>query len=320
MPTPANQLDQLVATTFDKVAPALADQITKETALLAALDSKSKVTTDGGLTIRRPLMYALNNTVATYSGYDVLNTTPQGGIGFAEYQWRQMAGSITISGEEERKNSGGPQIINLLQAKIDQLRLSYEDVLNQQLFGDGTGNGGKDFLGLQAIINDSGTLGGIDSANETWWRSVVGAAVNLTTSAGVKGLNAVFNSLVLNGSKPDFEFTTQANFEAYEQLASVNIRFQQTRMADMGFESIAHKTADVVIDTRVPAPGGSGGGYWYFINSDHLEFVQHAQAWLKRLDFQRPYNQDARTALVISMGNLITDMRRGLGVIKVVTV
>lgn len=319
MATPANQLDQLIATTFDKVRPSLTDQITKETALLAALDMKAKVTEDGGLTIRRPLMYALNDTVKSYSGYDLLDTAPQGGFGFAEYQWRQVAGAITISGEEELKNNGAPQIINLLQAKIDQLRLSYEDVLNTMLFSNGTGNGGKDFLGVQAIIDDAGTLGGIDSSTETWWRSVVGATFDWSTlgNAAVAQLNNIYNSLIVNGSKPDFEFTTQTNFEEYEKLASVNIRFQQTQMADLGFEAIAHKTAEVVIDVKVP---GTGAGNWYFINTDHLEFVRHSNRWMRRTEFVTPANQDARTAQVLSAGNLITDMRRGLGVIENITV
>lgn len=321
MASPTAQLDQLIATTFDKVKPVLSDQITKETSLLAALDSKNKVTVDGGLTLRRPLMFALNNTVKSYSGYDTFDTTPQSGFGYAEYNWRDFAGTLTIDGDTVRKNSGASQIISLLQAKMDQLRLSIEDALDTMLWGDGTGNGGKDLLGLQAIINNSGTLGGIDSSTETWWKSVVNAGpVDLTDVAGVKSLNNVFNSLSLNKSKVSYEFTTQANFEAYESLSAPVIRFTDTKMADLGFETIAHKTAAVVFEARVPAPGGSGGGYWYFINTDHLEFVQHRDAWMTKTDFVRPYNQDAKTMAIISMGQLLTDNRRSLGVIKATTV
>lgn len=320
MPTPANQLDQLLATTFDSVRSVLADQITHKVTLLAALNQKSRVTVDGGVEIRRPLMFALNNTVGTYDGYDILDTTPQGGFGYAVFPWKQYAGTITISGKELRQNSGVPQIIGLLQAKIQQLELSFEDDLNAMLFGNGTGNGGKDFLGLEAIIDNTGTLGGIDSAVETWWQSkVVVGPVDLTVLAGVKSLNNMYNSLVVSArSKVDYELTTQANFEAYENLAAPQIRFVDTRMAELGFEAIAHKTAEVVLD--VDTPGAVGGGRWYFINSDNLEFVQHPAAWMNRRPFVEPYNQDARTAKVISMGNLITDNRRALGVIKDTTV
>lgn len=85
--TPAAQLDELIATTFDAVRPVLADQITVELPLLAYLNLKGRVTEDGGLTIRRPVLFAFNDTVGSYSGYDLIDTTPQDGFGYAEYDY-----------------------------------------------------------------------------------------------------------------------------------------------------------------------------------------------------------------------------------------
>lgn len=295
--------DQLVATTLDNyISNTLADNISKQIALLAFLESKGRVVQDGGLTIREPLMYALNSTVNTYSGYDVIDTTPQGGIGYAEYTWKDLAGSVTISMDEELKNNGKSAVLKLLQAKLDQLELSFTEKLNEMFFGDGTGNSSKDFLGLQAIVAATGTLGGIDSSTETWWRSTVDS--NLNISANINELNTLFNSVIRGTDKPDFEITTQAGFEKYETLASPNIRFQSTSLAELGFDSLAHKNAEIVFDAHCPA------GNWFVLNSRHLKFVQHSSAWMKRLDFVRPHNQTARTALVVSMGNLITNNRR----------
>jgi hypothetical protein len=309
MATPAAQLDELFATTFQKVRATLADQITTATPLLAALNSKAKVTEDGGLTIRRPVLFELNDTVGSYDGYDPIDVTPQDGFGYAEYSWKQYSGSVTIDGKTEALNEGSARIIAILEAKMEQLRLSSTQAMNTMLWGDGTGNGSKDFLGLQAIIGATGTLGGIDSSTETWWQSeVVSGAISLSTTAGIKTLNSILNSLKLVNSKPDFEFTTQANFESYEALAVPNIRFQDLRMAELGFEAVSHKGAEVMFEDNVPT------NYWYFINSDHLEFVQKDNRWMKLLGFRSPVNQDAKTTLVVSMGNLITDVRRAHGV------
>jgi hypothetical protein len=314
MATPAVQLDELFATTFQKVRASLADQVTLETPLLAALSTKSKVTEDGGLTIRRPVMFELNDTVGSYDGYDPIDVTPQDGFGYAEYSWKQYSGSVTIDGRTEALNEGSAQIIGILQAKMEQLRLSFEQEVNAMLWGDGTGNSSKDFLGLQAIVDSSGTLGGIDSSTETWWKSrVVSGGVSLSTTAGIKSLNSILNSLKLAKSKPDFEFTTQANYESYEALAVPNIRFQDTRLAELGFEVVEHKGAVLMYEDNVPT------NYWYFLNSDHLEFVQKNNRWMKLLPFRQPVNQDAKTALNVSMGNLITDVRRAHGVATSVT-
>lgn len=342
----ADQFDVLVTTTLDKVRPTLSDQITNENALLAWLNMKTRVSVDGGTVIRRPLLFAFNDTVGSYSGYDLIDVTPQEGLGWVEYEWRQHAGSVTISGEEVKKNSGAPQLINLLQAKMDQLKLSVADDLNAMLWGRGAGNGGKDMLGLEAIVNDgkaygssdttvSGDsttdthLGGIDASTYTWWKSVVNdGPVDLTTFDGITSLNHMYNTIRINRSKVDVEFTTQANFEAYEALAVPNIRFEGQRVADLGFETIAHRNAEVIFEPDVPSSGAvadgahtfSGGGGWFMLNSDRLEFVQHADSWLTPTDFVRPYNQDAKTALILSMGNLITDSRRSHGVIYATTV
>jgi hypothetical protein len=317
--TPAAQLDELIATTFDKVKPVLVDQITVELPLLAYLNSKARVTEDGGLTLRRPVLFAFNDTVGSYSGYDLIDTTPQDGFGYAEYDWKQYAGSVTISGRDERLNAGSSRIINLLAAKFDQLRVSMEDDLNAMLWADVTteGNSGKNFLSIPAIVGDAvttgatgkTTLGGIDadSDGQSWWRSSITDGLDLTTLDGIRVLNTKYNDLRISKSKPDIEFTDQNGYEAYEALVLPNLRFQSTGMADLGFESLAHKGASVVFDDDVPS------AEWYLLNSNHLEFVKHSAAWMKMLPPASPINQDARTSLVISMGELLTDCRRAHG-------
>jgi hypothetical protein len=294
----------LVTTTLDKVRPVLRDQISNENALTAYLNMKSRVTLDGGTVIRRPLLIAFNDTVSSYSGYDLIDTTPQEGLGWAEFNWKQHAGSVVISGEEVKKNRGAAQLINLLSAKVDQLKLSIADDMNAMLWASSVGNGGKDFNSVPVLVKSTGTVAGIDPTTYTWWKSSTSAAVDLTDFAGITTLNNLFNTVRLNRSKVDVEFTTQAVFEAYEALAVPNIRFQNLKAADLGFETIAHKTAELIMDLDCPS------ATLYMLNSDRLEFVQHADSWVTPTDFVRPANQDAKVALILSMGELLTDSRR----------
>lgn len=324
--TPAAQLDELIATTFDKVKPVLADQITNDLPLLAWLNLKTRVTEDGGLTIRRPVMFAFNDTVGSYSGYDLIDTTPQDGFGYVEYPWKQYAGSVTISGRDERLNMGSSRIINLLQGKVEQLRVSVEDAFNVMLWADVTteGNSGKDFLSIPSIVGDGTTtgatgkttLGGIDNDadGQAWWRSQVRDGLDLTTLDGVRGLGTVRNNLRISKSKPDLLIGDQSAYEAYEALAAPNIRFQVTSLAELGFDSVAFKGAEFVFDDDAPADEV------YFLNSQHLEFVKHSACWANMGEFKSPVNQDAKTALVLFMGELITDCRRAHGrIINVVS-
>lgn len=303
----SDQFDTLVTTTLDKSRSKLADQITQDNALTAWLNMKSRVTLDGGSVIRRPLIFAFNDTVSTYSGYDVIDTTPQEGLGWAEYDWKQHAGSVVISGEEVRKNSGSAQLINLLQAKVDQLRFSVADDMNSMLWASSVGNGGKDFNSIPVLVKSTGTVGGISPTTYTWWASTLNTTVDLTDFEGADQLGNLVNTVRLNKSQVDVMFASQTIYEAYEALALPNMRFNDNRVADLGFNAVAFKGIPIMFEPDVPS------GTIYALNSDRLEFVQHSAAWLTLTEFQRPYNQDAKVALILSMGQLLTDSRRSHG-------
>lgn len=314
MATPLEQLDQIVTTTLAQHRGRLTDQISKRLPLLAALESKSKVSFEGGKEIVREVEFGDNDTVGSFSGYDILDITPQGGFGNAVYNMRQLSGAITISGLEELLNSGPQAIISLVKAKMTQLEKSYAKKLNAMFWATAVGNGGKDLLSIPVIVAATGTLGGIDPVTETWWKSHVTPTADMTTMAGVTTLNNVYNTLVNGPGKADLEFTGQAQFEAYEDLAADRIRFTDTKMAELGFESIAHKGADIVFDSLIPA------AKWYFLNSEEIEFVRHSKSWMKKRPPVYPANQDASVSLVLSMGQLLTAHRRAHGVITTVTV
>lgn len=316
MATAAAQLDQLLATTIDNWRKTLSDQTVKRSSVYAALESKSRVTEQGGNEIRQPLLYALNDTVKFYSGYDLFDTTPQGGLGTALFPWRQLAGTVTISGEERRKNSGPEAFISLVETKFKQLEASFIRKFNEAMFAAMPAAGARDFNSLLEIVSDAdptrGALGGLEVATETWWKSKVDTTAytldGATFAAAVKALGSIANTLWVQGSMPDFEFTTQALFESYEAGLVGQIRYEGGGIGDAGFRTLAHRGTEIVFDPFVPADS------WYFINSDFLEFVRHSAAWMTRLDTQRPYNQDAVTTPIICMGNLVTGLRRGHGV------
>jgi hypothetical protein len=320
MATTAEQLDQIVASTLDKWRPKLVDMTVKRSSVLAALEMRSRIIEKGGKSLKIPFRYALNDTVKSYEGYDLFDTTPQGGFGHAVFDWRQVVGTVTIDGKTLRVNSGPEAMLDLMEEKMTQLEDSFARKFNEYLFA--LTPGAKDPLSLPVLVDDTGTLGGVDSSTETWWKSVVvPGPVDLTTMAGVRTLSNVENTLSVNGATArKFHFTTQANYEAYEALNPPLIRYEGERVADLGFKSLAYKDSEIIFDPFVPQPGGSGGGYWYIITPESLEFRVHPDANFEKLDTQRPYNQDAYNTPVIWMGNLAINNRRVNGVIKSTTV
>ena len=106
--------DALLTSTLDNYRDQLVDNIFASSVFLSALKTVGGFQTkDGGDKIREQLMYG-RTPVASYSGYDVLDTTPSDGMTAAFFDWKQLSTPIAISRIEERKNSGSSKIFDLL--------------------------------------------------------------------------------------------------------------------------------------------------------------------------------------------------------------
>jgi hypothetical protein len=290
--------DALLSTTLANYRDQLTDNIFTARPLTYFLQDKGRIRMlNGGTKIVEPLIYGQNSTVGSYSGYDSIALTAQGGITAAEYDWKQYAASIAISGIEEAKNNGEQEIINLLEAKIMQAEESMREGFNQMFFADGTGNSGKDWNGLGNIVEASGTVGGINratSGNE-YWRSY---EENTATALTLAQMSTAYNSVSVGNDHPDMVLTSQTLFEKYEALLQPQLRYTDTKTADAGFQNLLFKAAPVVYDEHCTA------GIVYFLNSKYLTLVGHSSKWFAQTQFVQPEDLDARYALIMCYGNL----------------
>jgi hypothetical protein len=290
--------DALLSTTLANYRDQLTDNIFTARPLTYFLQDKGRIRMlNGGTKIVEPLIYAESSTVKSYSGYDSIALTAQGGITAAEYDWKQYAASIAISGIEEAKNNGEQEIINLLEAKIMQAEESMREGFNRMFYADGSGNSGKDWNGLGNIVEASGTVGGINraTAGNEYWRSY---EENTATALTLAQLATGYNSVSVGNDHPDMVLTTQTLFEKYEALLQPQLRYTDTRTADAGFQNLLFKAAPVVYDEHCTA------GVVYFLNSKYLTLVGHSSKWFAQTEFVRPEDLDARYALIMCYGNL----------------
>lgn len=290
--------DSLLSTTLANYRDQMTDNIFTARPLTNYLMDKGRIRMlDGGTKIVEPLVYGLNGTVGSYSGYDTISLTAQEGMSAAEYDWKQYAASIAISGIEEAKNNGEAAIINLLEAKIMQAEESMREGFNQMFFADGTGNSGKDWNGLGNIVEASGTVGGINRATvgNEFWRSYEENTAGALTLADMA---TAYNSVSVGNDHPDMVLTTQTLFEKYESLLQPQLRYTDAKTADAGFQNLLFKSAPVTYDVHCTA------GVVYFLNSKYLTLVGHSGKWFEQTDFVRPENLDARYALIMCYGNL----------------
>jgi hypothetical protein len=297
MPGNAN-FDALLSTTLANYRSQLTDNVFTARPLTYTLMDKGRIRMlNGGTKIVEPLIYGQNDTVKSYSDYDSINLTPQTGISAAEYEWKQYAASISISGIEEAKNNGEQEIINLLEAKIMQAEESLREGFNQMFFADGTGNSGKNWNGLGNLVEASGTVGGIDRAGtgNSFWQSY---EENTATALTLAQMATAYNTVSVGNDHPDTILTTQTLFEKYEALLQPQLRYTDTKTADAGFQNLLFKAAPIMYDVHCTA------GVMYFLNTKYITLVGHSAKWFQQTDFIRPEDLDARYALIMCYGNL----------------
>ena len=306
--------DQLLLTTLKNYVPKLTDNVFSARPLFYALTNGQTVRRIGGGTkIVVPIIYGKNSTAASYSGTDSIDTTAQDGITAAEYDWKQYAVSVTISGIEEAKNNGEAEIIDLLEGKIMQAEETVIENMNAMFWSNGAGNGGKDWLGLNALVgvgNDSGSaIGGIDAtdSDNSWWRSTL---TNQGGALTLAAMSTMYNGVSVGNDQPTIIITDQDEYEKYESLLQPQLRYTDATVADAGFQNLLFKGAPMTYDS-----GSDVAGKMFFLNTKYIRLVPHSDVRFKPTPIVRPTNQDARYAQILCYGNLTISNRSRQGML-----
>jgi hypothetical protein len=310
MPSP--NLSEIVTTTLRNRTGQLADNMLDNNALLNRLKKRGKVVpVSGGRTIVQELEYADNSTFKRYSGYETLNISPSDVFTAAEFDYKQAAVAVSISGLEQLQNSGEEAIINLLASRIRNAEKSLMNGIAVDIYSNGTADGGKQIGGLQLLVSKtptSGTVGGIDRANWTFWQNKATVSGTAASAANIQErMNLMALSLVRGTDKPDLIVADGNYYNFYLSSLQAIQRITSEEMAGAGFVSLKYfghgGVADVVLD------GGQGGACptntMYFLNTDYIHFRPHKDRNFSPIGDERfAVNQDAMVKLIGFAGNM----------------
>lgn len=204
---------------------------------------------------------------------------------------------------------------------------------------------------LPALIDASPSrsveIGNINGNTEAWWRNQALAFSGSTYAAYKQQKGRLYNNVSRGPFPgPDLILSDQRTWELYYNSLEAKERYVITdqRKIDIlggaGEDMLAYRGAIHIWDEIVPdvgtstatpetenGKGDSVGSYLadgnngteYHICSDALEYIVHsARDWVTT-PFVRPVGQDARTAMMLWMGQLVVNNRRRTGVLYDVT-
>jgi hypothetical protein len=300
----------------------VSDSISNHNALYARVKKKGNVRTEaGGTVIDTPIMYSGPGVYQRYFGADPLDISFQQSHTHARYEWKQAVVHVTSHGRELSINRGRSKIFNLAKSKIRAAMAQASNGMSADLWSDGLLD--NQINGIQALIpdNGAGTVGGIDSGAETWWKAVVQSAAAPIQGGGAitpgpttieSLLGPLFRRQTIGASTPDMIVLSEDYYNFFE-LSQVSLkRYTDQATGDAGFVSLKYHGANVFHETAV---SGIPAAHGYSLNSEYIELVVAEGRNWEQADGKSPVHQDTVVTPIYFMGNLSASDRRRLGVL-----
>jgi hypothetical protein len=314
---------EIVATTLENRSGVVADNVLKNSAGLSAIKAKGNVKPHrGGRAITQELFFAENSTYKRYSGYEGLDISPSEVISAAEYDIKQVSVAVSWSGLEEIQNAGKEQIVDLIEARIQNAESSMINGLTADFYSAGTADGGKQITGLQAQVADaptSGTVAGINRATWSFWQNKKysgttdgGAAVGTTTIQPY--MRALYTKTVRGRESGDLILADDNYWGFYHDSLAAHQRITEMgKGAGTGWLTLKFMNADVVLD------GGFGGAvpanHMYFLQTKYMFWRPVAGRDMTPLKDKSAVNQDATVKVLVWAGNLTSNFLGAQGVL-----
>lgn len=347
--------EQLSHITKKYYVPQLVDNIFRGNVVTYRLLAKSQPIS-GGYKVVQPVEYAKtpsgssNPHVDWYKGDDEMNYGASDIIKSAEYDWSQHHGTITMSGREENINAGPEAVLDLLQAKVNNVGRTMRDKFAEAIFSDNSQDASSGhsvdadaFTGIQHVIKSDRVLGGINSAaagNEFWDGGFDGDAADfggtdntkltftkLTTATDAAYIQKIFRDLyqrlTVGGDSPTMLVCSQVVFDAYEQTLTDQKRYgaSSAALADAGFQNLLYRGIPVVVDQALDlyndaaddVNASDGNRMLFALNEKYMGFKHHAKRNFIFDGYEKPVDRDIRVGKILWMGALCYSNPRMIG-------
>lgn len=231
----------------------------------------SKTKRFGAATMDFPIKYQVGTAIQSFLGFDALPTSFTDTRVLMKYNPRFSAANVALAGTDIAANNTAAKVLDLTEVEMISRAQDLADGIGTMLWGTGTGNNNKDFLGLGAIVdngNTVSTIGGLSRSTYTTLQSTVTAASTLSLATMRTLYNAIADATVV----PTRSYTDYPTWALYEQLLQPQEKiYKEVNIVPNykgyeGFSGLMYAGLEVVPDRKATT------GYFYMLNENYLDF------------------------------------------------
>jgi hypothetical protein len=305
-PSWTQTIDTLYTSTWEYRKKEAIEQAYLKTPFIFWLRQKGHVENISGYKrIEVPVEYGSNETVRWITKGQTVPIQDSELITMAYEDWKYVAVSIVRWFEDEQKNRGKAQMINMVERNVNAAERTLWEEMERVMFADGSGLNEPN--GLQNIISATPTLGtlhGLSRVTYDWWRNQQKTSTGAAAVYLVSDMRTVLNNIIKYSRAELADIvlvTTQTVFELYEDVCLEMKILQNTMMADAGFDSIVFKGKTMLWCPSAPS------GNMYFINPKYVKLITDESFFMEMTDWKQipdqPFDKVAQIICTMNMIN-----------------
>lgn len=339
---------QVTSITQDYIVPKIVDQTLDSNTITLLMLSKGRPWM--GESLKFPVKLSAHTQGGSFNDFSTFNTANENVRQTASFDQRGYYQSVVLGGMAMSNNAiSKTQLLNLVKVEMESAHQDMVDDIGGLVHGDGTGNSNRDFLGLDAGIDDGVTIatyGGLSRSTYTAWKSIIQTSVgafdftkartlmNSATVGGQKPDILICNETVFGYIEADYSSTVDGNYTVVESARArltrngiIPVRDGLTGQA--GFEALFYDGSPIVKDNKADSQKLSAINTdfyrWYGVKAAEAENVSLKALYHEGNDysgpvpqatgfawtgFVRPHDQYAFVGQLLLMGNLVTPAPR----------
>jgi len=217
---------RVTSITQDTILPKIYDNILSDNFVTFRFISNGKKWS--GETLKRPVMLVKSTLGGSFSGLDTHSTATFNYRQTMSYDLRAYEMPVSIPGLDQLVNGvSDTQVINLVKAESEAAAMSAADDIGDMFYGDGTGNGNKDILGLDALDDDGTSVDSIGGLSRTTYTTLKGTRTASGGTLTLTKLGTLYNT-ISGGSasrqKPSVIVSDETVWNLYESLLTPTVQ------------------------------------------------------------------------------------------------
>jgi len=267
--------------TQSKLVPKLVDSILGSNVFASRM--LSRAAKFSGERIKFPVKYAKNITGTSFAGFDTFSTAATDNRVNLEFVPKFYQMTVALPLDELSGNATEEKVLDLAKIEMSSTAQDMADDIGNLFYGAGTGNGGKDFLGLEAIVDDGTNAGTYGTLSRTTYPTLKSTVTASSGTLSLAKMSTLYNAAASGSQTPTLGLCNEIIFALYESLLAPQERISKSvsmmkgdpgrglnsgsgLIGGTGFTGLFYKGFPILADEKCTS------GVLYFINEDFINW------------------------------------------------